>query len=99
MEIIFRRVLAGPGAFPAAGELHVAARDPASGGGMAERALAAGPAAFVSGPGRVERIVLSAEPTLDDVLAATFLRRVLAGETLPAGCAAFARYTVDTRAG
>jgi hypothetical protein len=99
MEIVFRRVLASPGAAPAAGELHLAARDPATGGGMAERALAAGPAAFVGGPGRVERIVLPAEPTFDDLLAATFLRRVLAGETLPAGCAAFARYAADTRAG
>jgi hypothetical protein len=58
-----------------------------------------GAAAFVKGDGPIETIVLPRDPTLDDMLAATFLERRLRNEELPVGAAAFAAYAANVREG
>jgi hypothetical protein len=65
---------------PQAGELHLRPRL-ASGHGqleLAKLALAYGADGFVRGEGPIERLVIQADPTLDDMLAAAFLERLLA---------------------
>lgn len=84
----------------AAGELHIRRQR----GDRGERALAElvldeGPEALPQGAGPIERIVVTASPTLDEALAAEFVRRRLAGEEIPAGCRAFARYATLAREG
>lgn len=66
---------------------------------LALLALERGVEGFLRGAGPVERIVVQADPTLDDMLAATFLSRILAGETVPAGAKAFAVYAGLVREG
>jgi hypothetical protein len=57
------------------------------------------PATLVQAPGAARRIVLQADPTLDDMLAASFLMRRLQGQELPRAAAAFARYAAIAREG
>lgn len=59
----------------------------------------AGPTALVSGEGPVRRLVAPASPTLDDLLAAAFVERLLEGRPLPEGARAFARYAALQREG
>jgi len=54
--------------------------------------LESGPGAFLSGPGPITRILVQADPTLDDLLAATFVEELLCGRELPDGARSFARY-------
>jgi uncharacterized caspase-like protein len=61
--------------------------------------LERGAAGFVAGSGPIRQIVLPPHPTFDDLLAAEFLARSLAGETLPAGCGAWAEYAKLVREG
>ena len=58
-----------------------------------------GVAAFLRGPGKAERILIPADPTLDDLLAAAFLMRLLAEQALPVAAAVFARYAQLVREG
>ena len=58
---------------------------------LARLAMEKGPEGFLHGEGPITRIVVPADPTLDHLLAAEFLQRLLAGETLPAGAAAMAQ--------
>lgn len=55
--------------------------------------------AFPHGAGTPQVIVVDVNPTLDDLLGATFVMAALAGEPLPAGCKAFARYAALVREG
>jgi hypothetical protein len=57
---------------------------------LARLALEKGPQAFLRGEGPIRRIVVPVDPTLDHLLAAEFLQRLLAGRTLPAGADAMA---------
>jgi hypothetical protein len=67
---------------------------------LAQAALADGPPAFVRGEPPFETIVIQADPTLDDMLAATFLERWLTTDTpLPPGAAVFAAYAGNRREG
>jgi len=54
---------------------------------------------LMRGDGPVTRILLDAWPTLDDMLAATFISQLLQGKDLPAGADAFARYAELVREG
>ncbi len=95
MDFVFRPFRPEDLAAPAAGELYLPPRRPGDTGRprLALFVLEAGPDGFVRGEGPVERIVIDwYSPTLDDMLAATFLERCLAGAPLPAGARPFAAY-------
>jgi hypothetical protein len=99
MQLVYRFFTSSDSAVPA-GELHI--RDPRGASGsraLATLAITDGPQAFPRGSGPVERIVVSARATLDEALAAEFVRRRLAGEELPEGCGTFARYAALAREG
>jgi uncharacterized caspase-like protein len=51
--------------------------------GLALLALRQGPSGFVAGRGLIERVVVKADPTLDDMLAAAILTDQLRGESFP----------------
>jgi hypothetical protein len=104
MKLVFRKFPAGEAPPPAAGEVHLRPHRPEHGD---RRDLAAlvhegGPDVLPRGPGEVEVVVVDATgtaPTLDELLAATFAMRLLAGDPLPDGCKAFARYAALVREG
>ncbi|MGQ0613103.1 MAG: hypothetical protein ACT4PV_05125 [Planctomycetaceae bacterium] len=100
MEIIFRAMQAGAPE-PGPGELHLRPAEPKDAGrrDLATLLLARGVAALTAGPGAPTRLVVPANPTLDDLLAAEFARRLVRGEPLPAGSAALARYAALVREG
>src|SRR5262245_31737653 len=77
---------------PQPGELYIWPRDENDHVGMAGLVLSQGEAVLRQGPGPVERILVSDDPTFEDMLAALFVQRRLAGEELFPGLAAFARY-------
>ena len=62
---------------------------------MATLVLEQGIDGLMRGPGTPERLVIDADPKLDDMLAAAFAQRRLQGGSLPTGCEAFARYTAE----
>ena len=94
MKLVFRKFPAGEAPPPAAGEVHLRPHRPEH---RDRRDLAAlvhegGPDVLPRGPGEVEAVVVDATgtaPTLDELLAATFAMRLLAGDKLPDGCKAF----------
>jgi hypothetical protein len=104
MQLVFRKFPAGETPPPAPREVYVRA-DPAhatEGQGVASIVLGHGPAALLQGPGPAERIVIDVaftNPTLDDMLAATFAERLLEGGTLPEGSKPFADYAAAIRKG
>jgi hypothetical protein len=100
MQLDFR-LLSSNGAVPAApGELLLRPAFPEDAGRLdfAALALEKGEAAFLRGTGPIERLVVSVDPTLDDMLAALIVQRGREGTAIP--CAeAFARYTATHRQG
>ena len=101
MEFVFRFLSEKELKEPRAGELLIPRPHGPDGAfrPMAKRALEEGVKGFPQGTGPIERIVIWANPTLDDLLAAEFLRRLLAGEKLPAGAERFASYSTLVRQG
>ena len=102
MEIVFRKQdppelsQAGPGEL-----LITAVRTcPTDRRAFAMLALEQGIEAFAGGEqDEVQRIVAPADPTLDDMLAAAILERLLAGVTVSDGMARFAQYAALVREG
>jgi hypothetical protein len=84
---------------PESGELCVAPVDRNEPGARerSRRAVEHALAAFSKGDGPIRRIVVPLDPTLDDMLAATFCAWLLAGRQLPAGAEKFARYAAMVR--
>ena len=66
---------------------------------MARLVLDRGVDALPRGEGVVERIVIPADPTLDDMLAAMIVHRLLTGQDLPEGLKAFTVYAAIVREG
>lgn len=66
---------------------------------LAACVLGKGTEALVRGPGEALRLVVAANPTLDDMLAAAFAERLLAGGGLPAAAQGLARYAALQREG
>ncbi len=101
MQLVFRKFSPGSAPEPAAGEVllrphrpeHQHRRD------LSCLVLEEGLDAFPHGSHPIQRIVVSDDPTLDDLLAATFLEQCLAGRSSPGGCRAFARYAALVREG
>jgi hypothetical protein len=56
-------------------------------------------AKLLKGEGKIRQMVMPAQPTLDDMLALEFVKRLLAGEQLPQGARLFAKYAKEARAG
>jgi hypothetical protein len=83
------------------GELHLRPRSasPQAGRRLACLAVEEGVGAFVRGDGPVRCLVIQGDPTLDDMLAALFVERLLSGKDLPAGAKAFASYAALAREG
>ncbi len=102
MEIVFRDKLPAEDAAPA-GEIFILPK----GSDAQRRDLAAlvvshGLPDFVQGTGPLKRIVVPCDttrPTLDDMLAASFIQRLVEGAGLPAGAATFAKYAALAREG
>ena len=101
MQLVFRKISAADPLPPPPGDLVVRAReaDPPGGRNLASLVVEHGVDALPRGPGAVERVIVGADATLDDLLAATFAMRLLAGKELLPGCAAFARYAGLVRQG
>jgi hypothetical protein len=101
MELVFSRIMGNDPPTPAKGELHLRPRvaDTPGRRELAKLAVEQGVQAFVQGPGPIERIVVQADPTLDDMLAAAFVERLLANQPLPRGAYAFAEYAAVAREG
>jgi len=100
MELVFGK-LPAEAAVPEPGEiiLRPAAVDQRERRDLAMLVLDAGPAAFLAGSGQPHKIVVSSDPTLDDMLAASFLLRMLEGTPLPPNCQPFAHYAALVREG
>jgi hypothetical protein len=58
-----------------------------------------GLALFQRGSGPITRIILPADPSFDDLFAATLAGHMLAGQKLPRGCTSLARYAALGRQG
>jgi hypothetical protein len=103
-KLVFRMLLDGNSLLPAESEVYVRPSRAEHQGrrDLAVLVLEHGVEALVRGPGLAERVVVDASgtrPTLDDLLAATFAARLLAGQRLPEGCRAFAQYAALAREG
>jgi hypothetical protein len=101
MKLIFRTSHATDALPPAPGEVHLR---PLRSEHQDRRDLAClvlehGLDALPRGEGPVEHLVLGGNPTLDELLAATFAERLLSGQPVPAGGLAFARYAGLARQG
>ncbi len=85
----------------AAGELRIEgrAREGTERRDAASLALEHGPTSFESHGETLTTLVLPAEPTLDDLLAAAILEHQIEGQSLPSGLQAFTRYTALAREG
>jgi len=102
MEIVFRSTLPPEDAVPA-GEIFIRPK----GADAQRRDLTAwvashGIPGLMQGAGPIKRIVVpcsTTQPTLDDMLAAVFVQRLLDGSGLPAGAAPFAKYAALAREG
>jgi hypothetical protein len=101
MQLVFRKFPPGAAPEPAVGELYVRPHRPEDRDrrDLACLVLECGLEAFPRGQGPTERIVVNDDPTLDDMLAATFLQRLLAGQELPPGCQTFACHAALAREG
>ena len=66
---------------------------------LASLVLEKGAGALAGGAGQPRRLAISAAPTLDDLLAASLVRAIAEGRTVPAGMKAFARYVGLVREG
>src|SRR5437868_311348 len=101
MELVFRKISPAEALTAQPGEIYLlpAAADERGRRSLAKLVLERGVDGLLRGPGTPERLVIDAEPKLDDMLAATFAQRQLQGGALPAGCEAFARYTAELREG
>src|SRR5262245_5798372 len=85
---------------PSDGELWIqAAQEHGDCRALALLALDHGPGAFRRGGADIRTIVVNHEPTFDDVFAAHLVRKLLAGEKLPATYRKFARYAALVREG
>lgn len=100
MEFVFRKWTAET-VLPAAGEILIRGSDDTQPGrfALALQVLKYGLKGLRQGAGAPQRFVLDADPTFDDLLAATLADRLLAGQTLPAGCKPFAHYAALAREG
>jgi hypothetical protein len=98
MEIVFRDPEARA---PGPGDLLLAPADPAQRGrrDLASFVLASGVGGLAKGEGAPRRLVVSANPTLDDLLASAFAARLVAGRALPNGARALAQYAALQREG
>ena len=98
MELAFRDVGAGD-AGP--GEVLVRPREARDVGrrDLATLVLQRGLEGLDRGGGPPSAVVVSSDPTLDDLLAASFAERLAEGGTLPAGAAALAKYAALQREG
>jgi caspase domain-containing protein len=102
MELVFRATTPRDDA-AAPGEIYILPR----GSDAQRRDLAVfvvdrGIAALLQGTGPITRIVIPCDttrPTLDDMMAAAFVRRLIEGTELPAGAAVFAKYAALAREG
>ena len=102
MEIVFRASLPPEDAVPA-GEIFIAPR----GSDSQRRDLSAyvvahGVPGLLQGSGPIKKIVVPCDttrPTLDDMLAASFVQRLIEGGGIPAGAATFAKYAALAREG
>src|SRR5262245_45100198 len=104
MQLVFRKLALEAERSPAPGEVILRPRDPEpqDRAALAALVLKRRLEALPRGEGPVERLVLddsSTGPTLDDLLAAAFYRRLLAGRELPRGAAAVAEYARVLRLG
>ncbi|MBX3459650.1 MAG: caspase family protein [Planctomycetes bacterium] len=95
MKLTFRQL--GPDAQPQAGEVIVL--PPMSGAGASGAAFSEGLAAFRRGTGEPQTLVLPANPTLDDMLAAAILEARVEGKELPTALDGYARYAALVREG
>jgi len=88
-------------ALPEAGELLLRPRRPedALRCDLALLTIEQGLAGFVAGEGPPARLLLPADPTLDDLLAAAFVTELAAGRALPKGAKGLAQYAAIARAG
>ncbi len=86
---------------PAPGELLLRPRDPAHPKcrALSRLVIEHGYGAFAQADGPIERIVVQPDPTFDDMLAATLVQRLLAGQPLPQHVAALADYAELAREG
>jgi len=101
MQFVFRHISDQEIAAPNPGELLIGSscNAPVAGRAFAELALKEGLSAFPQGAVPIKRIIVSADPTLDDLLAAEFVGLLLGGKELPAGARAFADYAWAIRRG
>ena len=101
MELIFRGPVAGESSALADDEIELQpldAREPC-GRRLAEYVLDHGPSSFRQGRGPIRKIIVRLHPTLDDLLAASFVRRILEGRPLRDAARAFAQYAALAREG
>jgi hypothetical protein len=101
MELAFRQFSASDSARPGPGELWIQAHvgPAASRSDLAAIVLEQGIQDFPHGEMPIHTIVVSDDPTLDDLLAYSFSRRALEDTALPDGCRSFAKYTELVRRG
>jgi len=102
MEIVFRATVPSEDAVPA-GEIFIRPKGAdAQRRDLAAYAVSRGIPGLMQGAGPIKRIVIPCDttrPTLDDMLAAVFVQRLLDGSGLPAGAVPFAKYAALAREG
>jgi len=101
MKLLFREI-SGPAApLPGAGEIYIRPSSPdlQHRRDLATLVVQQGLACLQQGAGPIEAIVVRADPTLDDLLAAALAGELLSGRSSPAGAEAFARYAALVREG
>jgi hypothetical protein len=102
MEIVFRAKLEPEEAVPA-GEIFILPKGKdAQRRDLAAYVVSHGIPGLEQGEGPIKRIVIPCDttrPTLDDMLAASFVQRLIEGTGLPSGAATFAKYTALAREG
>ena len=101
MKLLFREISKPSAPPPGAGELYIHPGSPElqHRRDLASLVVQQGLACLRQGTGPIETIVVRADPTLDDLLAAAFAGELLAGRPLPKAAEAFARYAALVREG
>ena len=101
MKLLFREISKPSATPPGAGELYIHPSSPElqHRRDLAMLVVQQGLACLRQGAGPIETIVVRADPTLDDLLAAAFAGELLAGRPLPKAAEAFARYAALVREG
>jgi len=101
VEILFRKFPGGDVVPPEPGEMHIRPRahEDRDRRDLARLVLQRGVDVFAGGSGPIQRVVVNADPSLDDLLAATFTIRLLAGDKLPESSKTFADYAALVREG